>query len=135
MNPVAIDTVAAALPALAAVFIGGTSIAATATLFDNVLIAFFTIYGISHGLDLAVASRVLGIGIIGNVLLSYPLGWLADHSSIEMVFRVCAFLPAIGLLAVLLPKMPRHVPKDLQPSALASACYAPKPRLWVRWRC
>lgn len=71
---------------------------AAATLFDNVLIAFFTIYGISHGLDLAVASRVLGIGIIGNVLLSYPLGWLADHWSRKAVlFLSSAITVALSL--------------------------------------
>jgi MFS transporter, FSR family, fosmidomycin resistance protein len=31
------------------------------------------------------------------------LGALADLTSIDFVYRVCAFLPAIGLLAVLLP--------------------------------
>ena len=51
------------------------------TLFDNVFISFFTIFGLRHGLDLDVASRILGFGIIGNVLLFYPIGWLADHWS------------------------------------------------------
>jgi FSR family fosmidomycin resistance protein-like MFS transporter len=31
------------------------------------------------------------------------LGALADHTSIEFVFKICAFLPALGLLAFLLP--------------------------------
>ena len=35
------------------------------------------------------------------------LGKLADHTSIAFVYQVCAFLPAIGLLAVFLPKMPK----------------------------
>jgi len=73
-----------------------------ATLFDNVLIAFFTIYGISNGLDLAVASRVLGIGIIGNVLLSYPLGWLADHWSRKAVMFLSAALTVLLSLSLLL---------------------------------
>ena len=74
---------------------------AAATLFDNVVISFFTIYGISHGLDLAVASRVLGIGIIGNVLLSYPLGWLADHWSRKAVMFVSAALTVVLSLSLL----------------------------------
>ena len=73
-----------------------------ATLFDNVLIAFFTIYGISHGLDLAVASRVLGIGIIGNVLLSYPLGWLADHWSRKAVLFLSSAITVVLSLCLLL---------------------------------
>jgi FSR family fosmidomycin resistance protein-like MFS transporter len=31
------------------------------------------------------------------------LGQLADRTSIEFVFGLCAFLPLIGLLTVLLP--------------------------------
>jgi FSR family fosmidomycin resistance protein-like MFS transporter len=38
------------------------------------------------------------------------LGKLADHTGITFVYQVCAFLPAIGLLAVFLPKLPRTAP-------------------------
>jgi MFS family permease len=61
-----------------------------ATLFDSVFISFFTIFGMRHGLELDVASRILGVGIIGNVLLFYPLGWLADHWSRRGVIVVTA---------------------------------------------
>ena len=44
-----------------------------------------------------------GIGGLGAAVL----GRMADHTGIAFVFQVCAFLPAIGLLAVFLPKMPR----------------------------
>ncbi len=54
---------------------------AAATLFDNVFISFFTIFGLRHGLELEVASRILGAGIIGTTLLFYPLGLLADRWS------------------------------------------------------
>lgn len=74
---------------------------AAATLFDNVLISFFTIYGMSHGLDLSVASRVLGIGIIGNLLLSYPLGWLADHWSRKAVLFLSAAITVLLSLSLL----------------------------------
>jgi MFS transporter, FSR family, fosmidomycin resistance protein len=42
-----------------------------------------------------------GLGGIGAALL----GQLADRTSIEFVYRVCAFLPAIGLLTALLPNL------------------------------
>jgi FSR family fosmidomycin resistance protein-like MFS transporter len=46
-----------------------------------------------------------GAGGIGAALL----GRLADATSIEFVYKVCAFLPAMGLLTVFLPKMePAH---------------------------
>lgn len=42
-----------------------------------------------------------GMGGIGAAVL----GKLADLTSIDFVYRVCAFLPAIGLLAVFLPEI------------------------------
>ena len=44
-----------------------------------------------------------GMGGLGAA----ALGWLADATSIETVYRICAFLPAIGLLTALLPNMER----------------------------
>jgi FSR family fosmidomycin resistance protein-like MFS transporter len=40
-----------------------------------------------------------GMGGIGSALL----GMLADHTSIEYVFKVCAYLPLIGILTAFLP--------------------------------
>jgi MFS transporter, FSR family, fosmidomycin resistance protein len=45
-----------------------------------------------------------GMGGIGAAFL----GWLADRTSIEFVYEVCAFLPAIGLLAAFLPNIERR---------------------------
>jgi FSR family fosmidomycin resistance protein-like MFS transporter len=45
-----------------------------------------------------------GMGGLGAALL----GQLADATSIETVYRVCAFLPAIGLLAMFLPNLERQ---------------------------
>jgi len=42
-----------------------------------------------------------GMGGIGAAVL----GDLADRTSVEFVYQVCAFLPAIGLLTVLLPNL------------------------------
>lgn len=44
-----------------------------------------------------------GMGGLGAAVL----GLLADATNIETVYRVCAFLPAIGLLAAFLPKVER----------------------------
>ncbi|HXA52523.1 MAG TPA: MFS transporter [Candidatus Acidoferrum sp.] len=58
--------------------------------------------GTISGLFFGVA---FGMGGIGAALL----GRLADHTSIEFVYHVCAFLPAIGLLTAFLPNLePRH---------------------------
>jgi MFS transporter, FSR family, fosmidomycin resistance protein len=58
-------------------------------------------FGMISGVFFGVA---FGIGGLGAAVL----GKVADYTSIEFVYQVCAFLPAIGLLAVFLPKMPRH---------------------------
>jgi MFS family permease len=72
-----------------------------ATLFDNVLISFFTIYGIRSGLTLEHASWVLGIGVVGNVVMFYPIGWLADHWSRKGVMLVTAALTVVLSLSLL----------------------------------
>ncbi|OAF16302.1 MFS transporter [Bradyrhizobium neotropicale] len=58
-------------------------------------------FGMISGVFFGVA---FGIGGLGAAVL----GRLADHTSIEFVYQVCAYLPAIGLLAVFLPKLPQH---------------------------
>ncbi|HSD93472.1 MAG TPA: MFS transporter, partial [Methyloceanibacter sp.] len=54
--------------------------------------------GMVAGLFFGLAFGVAGIG-------AAFLGWLADQTSITLVYHVCAFLPAIGLLAAFLPEM------------------------------
>ena len=58
-------------------------------------------FGMISGVFFGVA---FGIGGLGAAVL----GKVADHTSIAFVYQICAFLPAIGLLAVFLPKMPKH---------------------------
>lgn len=45
-----------------------------------------------------------GVGGVGAALL----GQLADRRGIELVYRVCSFLPAIGLLTAFLPDVEAH---------------------------
>jgi FSR family fosmidomycin resistance protein-like MFS transporter len=53
--------------------------------------------GMVAGLFFGVAFGIAGIG-------AAVLGWVADQTSIVFVYHVCAFLPAIGLLAAFLPE-------------------------------
>ena len=59
-------------------------------------------FGMISGVFFGVA---FGIGGLGAAVL----GKLADHTSIGFVYQLCAFLPALGLLAVFLPKMPKQL--------------------------
>jgi FSR family fosmidomycin resistance protein-like MFS transporter len=54
--------------------------------------------GLVSGLFFGLA---FGMGGIGSALL----GNLADHTSINFVYQVCAFLPLIGLLTAFLPDL------------------------------
>ncbi len=53
--------------------------------------------GMVAGLFFGLAFGIAGIG-------AAFLGWLADETSIAFVYHICAFLPAIGLLAAFLPE-------------------------------
>jgi MFS transporter, FSR family, fosmidomycin resistance protein len=59
-------------------------------------------FGMISGVFFGVA---FGIGGLGAAVL----GKLADYTGIGFVYQLCAFLPAIGLLAVFLPRMPKHL--------------------------
>ena len=56
--------------------------------------------GAISGMFFGFAFGIAGVG-------AAVLGVLADHTGIETVYRICAFLPALGLLAGLLPKIER----------------------------
>ncbi|MGK2923240.1 MAG: MFS transporter, partial [Methyloceanibacter sp.] len=63
--------------------------------------------GMVAGLFFGLAFGIAGIG-------AALLGWLADATSITFVYHVCAFLPAIGLLAAFLPEMTKPKPRRRQ---------------------
>jgi FSR family fosmidomycin resistance protein-like MFS transporter len=54
--------------------------------------------GMVGGIFFGLAFGMSGVG-------AAALGLLADVTSIEFIFRFCGFLPAIGLLTVLLPRL------------------------------
>ena len=62
--------------------------------------------GMVSGLFFGLA---FGLGGLGAALL----GVLADHTSIDFVYKVCSFLPLLGLFTALLPDEPKsHIPVD-----------------------
>jgi FSR family fosmidomycin resistance protein-like MFS transporter len=56
--------------------------------------------GMISGLCFGFAFGMAGLGAAG-------LGWLADLTSINFVYLVCSYLPAVGLLAAFLPNIER----------------------------
>ena len=57
--------------------------------------------GMISGLFFGLA---FGMGGLGAAML----GELADHTSIDFVYQICAYLPALGLLAYFLPNLDRR---------------------------
>jgi len=66
--------------------------------------------GMVSGLCFGFAFGVAGVG-------AAVLGWFADLTSIKFVFDICAYLPAVGLLAAFLPNIePPHFRKIHEPA-------------------
>lgn len=51
---------------------------------------------------------MFGLGGLGSAFF----GWLADKTDIEFIFRVSAFLPLMGMIAVFLPNTQKRAPKE-----------------------
>jgi MFS transporter, FSR family, fosmidomycin resistance protein len=66
--------------------------------------------GMVSGLFFGLA---FGLGGVGAALL----GNLADHTSIAFVYKLCSFLPAIGLLTALLPNLETKRQRTMRPAA------------------
>jgi FSR family fosmidomycin resistance protein-like MFS transporter len=58
--------------------------------------------GLVSGLFLGFAFGMSGLG-------AALLGQLADYTSLEFVYRLCSFLPALGLIAAFLPDVERNL--------------------------
>ena len=100
-----------ALPFTLALPYAGLAMSAVLTVFIGLILSLATTsiivfaqelvphrFGMISGMFFGFA---FGIGGLGAALL----GKLADHTSIAYVYQVCAFLPALGLLAIFLPSM------------------------------
>ena len=69
--------------------------------------------GMISGLFFGLA---FGMGGIGAAVL----GWMADRTGIDFVYKVCSFLPAMGLLTALLPNLKTAAQRERH-AALAAA--------------
>lgn len=71
---------------------------AAATIFDSVIISFFSIFATRNGLALAEASSMLAAGIVAGVVFFYPLGLWADRWSKDGVVLLCTIGTVISCL-------------------------------------
>ena len=68
--------------------------------------------GMISGLCFGFAFGVAGLG-------AALLGWLADLTSVNFVYTVCSYLPAMGLLAAFLPNIERPRVRSIHEEAMA----------------
>ncbi|MET1025714.1 MAG: MFS transporter [Dongiaceae bacterium] len=66
---------------------------------DAGLFALLPVYELRGGIDRETTVLTLSIFMAGNLLLQFPIGWIADHSNRRLVLLACALLIAIGALA------------------------------------
>ncbi len=60
----------------------------------------------------AVAGLFFGFAFGVSGIAAAALGRWADHTSLEHVFDMCAYLPLLGILAALLPRMEKQTQED-----------------------
>ena len=100
--------------AILTVVIGATLASASSAIIVYALELLPDRVGVVAGLFFGLSFGMAGIG-------AAALGRLADWTSIDLVYRICAFLPAIGLLTVFLPDLGRP------PAPLPAAAPQPSP--------
>ncbi len=71
--------------------------------FDAATLSLIPVYGIRMGLDVTTAATALTALIAGNVVLQFPIGWLADIFPKRSVLAGCAAVTLAALL--LLPQV------------------------------
>ena len=62
--------------------------------------ALLPVYALSRGLSEGMAAGLLSIWLSGNILLQYPLGWLADRWRRQRVMALCVAVAVVGQLLV-----------------------------------
>ncbi len=103
-------------PRLAGLVVAAPALFAAAVLSGFVDIAFFSflpIWGLRNGLEEGFAVTLLSVFVAGNILMQYPLGWLADATGYRAVLLVCGLVCLAG---------PAVAPLLLEVPALLAAC-------------
>lgn len=69
-------------------------------IFDAATLSLLPVYGIQSGLDVTTSAFVLTALIVGNTVLQFPVGWLADKFPHRRVLAGCALLTSLMLLVL-----------------------------------
>lgn len=72
----------------------------TYALMESSFFALLPVYALDQGIAERTAALLVSIWLSGNILLQYPLGWLADRWRRARVMILCAACAATGLLLI-----------------------------------
>lgn len=67
---------------------------------DAAYLGFLPVYAVKKGFDTEMAALALTAFIVGNTVLQFPVGWLADHFPKRNVTLGCAITTLIAILLV-----------------------------------
>jgi len=68
---------------------------------EHVAFSFLPVYAVGGGVSAETGALWLSAFVMGNVILQWPIGWLADHADRRAVLAGCTLASAI--LVVILP--------------------------------
>ncbi len=69
-------------------------------IFDAATLSLLPVYGIHNGFDVRTSSNILSALILGNIVLQFPIGWLADRFPKRSVLVGCAVTTTVLLAAL-----------------------------------
>ena len=74
---------------------------------EQVAFSFLPVFAVASGVPAQTGAMWLSAFVIGNIVLQWPIGWMADHWDRRAVLAACALLSAL-LVAVVPVLDPRH---------------------------
>lgn len=75
---------------------------------EQVAFSFLPVYAVGAGVSAETGTLWLSAFVMGNVVLQWPIGWLADHADRRLVLAGCTL--ASTLLVIALPLVPAQAP-------------------------
>ncbi|WP_169568624.1 MFS transporter [Sneathiella limimaris] len=68
--------------------------------FDGAVMTLLPVYGVRHAMTEGTAVLMTSTLLAGNILLQYPIGWIADRVGENLVILVCGIVGLGGSLAL-----------------------------------
>jgi MFS family permease len=69
---------------------------------EQVAFSFLPVYAVNAGVSADTGALWLSAFVMGNVILQWPIGWLADHADRRLVLAGCALVSAVLVIGLAL---------------------------------